>query len=800
MLVSKHNPIRRLRRALWPLLLLAAALIGSCCLAAPALASAAHASRTVAYRGYRLTVPGGWPVYRLSPSSSVCVRFNRHAVYLGDPGHAQSCPPGAPAGRTEAILVQPLRGAGRALPAPSRAAADVASGSSARIVDRARGVVVTATWRDDPAAIARALGLRSIRALSALASRSRSRPAPAPIAAKRVRGGSAAGRRVGGTRLRASAASVSPTAPAIPGASYSGLGFDACSTPSEATMSAWGSSSPFGAIGVYIGGTNMACSQPNLNASWVSAESQAGWHLVPIYVGLQAPSNSCGCAAISAASASAEGAAAAADAVAQAQALGMGTGNPLYFDMEGYTRSSANTAAVLAFLSAWTTELHAAGYLSGVYSSDASGIADLVAQAGTQYPEPDDIWFANWNNQQNVSDSVVPATEWVNRRLHQYEGAHNDKYGGVTVNVDSDDVDGATAAAGSSGAPGTGATVAAAPPAATGRPQITGTPLAGQTLAEVHGRWSGTPTSYAYQWNRCAGNGSGCTPIPGATAATYTLTQADVGHAVTVTETAANAAGGSGPDSSTATAAVRASAIGFWLFSTTGAVDNSLYEPSFGSPLARGTRTGKIVGMAVDPAATGYWLAGQGGSVYPYGSATAKPPIRVAHLVHGIVAARGGGYWLYTAEGNVYASRGTPFFGSPVAGRMTLRDVTGMAETVRGRGYWLVTTRGTVMAYGAAAKLPALHPKYPITGIVTAPGGYWLYTASGNVYASRGAHFYGSPAGHRIHTHSIVGMTGTPDGKGYWLVTSTGKVYGYGDAASYPVPGLKGAVAGIAGR
>ena len=53
-------------------------------------------------------------------------------------------------------------------------------------------------------------------------------------------------------------------------------------------MSAWGASG-YRAIGVYIGGTNMACAQPNLNSAWVSGQSAAGWHLIPIYVGLQAP-------------------------------------------------------------------------------------------------------------------------------------------------------------------------------------------------------------------------------------------------------------------------------------------------------------------------------------------------------------------------------------------------------------------------------------------------------------------------------------------------------------------------------
>jgi hypothetical protein len=127
--------------------------------------------------------------------------------------------------------------------------------------------------------------------------------------------------------------------------------------------------------------------------------------------------------------------------------------------MEAYPPGGTNTAAVLAFLSAWTTQLHAEGYESGVYGSGASGIGDLAAHYGTGFPEPDDIWIADWNNQQTTSDPYVPSGDWASaQRVHQYRGGHNDTYGGATLNVDSNYLDGATAAAGAAGA-----TVAALP-------------------------------------------------------------------------------------------------------------------------------------------------------------------------------------------------------------------------------------------------------------------------------------------------------------------------------------------------
>ena len=161
-----------------------------------------------------------------------------------------------------------------------------------------------------------------------------------------------------------------------------------------------GRASPYRAIGVYIGGSNRGCSQPNLTSSWVSAQTAAGWHLIPTYVGLQAPTSSCSsCAKLSASRATAQGEEAAVDAVAQAAAVAMGPGSPIYFDMESYTRTSSATAATLAFLEAWTEKLHSLGYVSGVYSSSASGIADLAGQLGSGYILPDNLWFANWNGQ-----------------------------------------------------------------------------------------------------------------------------------------------------------------------------------------------------------------------------------------------------------------------------------------------------------------------------------------------------------------------------------------------------------------
>jgi hypothetical protein len=234
------------------------------------------------------------------------------------------------------------------------------------------------------------------------------------------------------------------------GAVFTGLGFDACAAPSSKSMAAW-AQSPYRAIGVYIGGSNRGCSQPNLTSAWVGEQTAAGWHLIPTWVGLQAPTSACSsCSKLTTIGAVTQGEEEALAAVAAAAEVGIGPGSPIYFDMEAYSRTTSASNATLAFLESWTEKLHALGYVSGVYSSSSSGIADLGGQLGSGYTLPDQLWIANWNGQQNTLDPAVPSTGWtLHQRIHQYQGGHNESYGGVTINIDNNYVDAATVGSGS---------------------------------------------------------------------------------------------------------------------------------------------------------------------------------------------------------------------------------------------------------------------------------------------------------------------------------------------------------------
>ena len=83
------------------------------------------------------------------------------------------------------------------------------------------------------------------------------------------------------------------------------------------------------------------------------------------------------------------------------------------------------------------------------------------------------------------------------------------------------------------------------PPHNTTRPQITGTPKVGSSVAATTGAWDNAPTSFAYAWLRCTTNNTlaTCTPIAGADQSSYALSVDDDTRYLRVVVTATNASG-----------------------------------------------------------------------------------------------------------------------------------------------------------------------------------------------------------------------------------------------------------------
>lgn len=221
------------------------------------------------------------------------------------------------------------------------------------------------------------------------------------------------------------------------------LGFDTCTAPSLAALNAWKGTSPYSAVNVYFGGNNRGCAQPNLTAAWVRDAVVGGWKLLPTYFGYQPycmhgdkPNR------YTAANATSRGTSDGTDAVSKAKALGMRAGSALYADVEHYDRTDASCrTAVRRYVSAWTTTLHSSGYLAGVYVHQDSGLRDLSdSYTSTTYARPDAVWMARWDGNSSLTDwPTAPNSHWAtSQRAKQYDGDHNETWGGVTLNIDSD--------------------------------------------------------------------------------------------------------------------------------------------------------------------------------------------------------------------------------------------------------------------------------------------------------------------------------------------------------------------------
>jgi hypothetical protein len=236
---------------------------------------------------------------------------------------------------------------------------------------------------------------------------------------------------------------------------FTGYGFDQCLAPTQDSMDRWLNYSPFWAVGIYISGDSRACrSQPHLTPAWVTRQLARGWRLLPITLGPQA---SCHPGfpryrddrkidptpgpAGNYAAARKQGVAEAGKAVAAATALGIVAGSTLWYDLEGFDATNTRCReSALRFLSGWTRRLHELGYVSGAYSSAGSGIK-MLDDARVDRPDmfhlPDQIWIARWDGLANTSTSYIRSDGWMpGARMKQYQGGHDETWGGVRINID----------------------------------------------------------------------------------------------------------------------------------------------------------------------------------------------------------------------------------------------------------------------------------------------------------------------------------------------------------------------------
>ena len=268
-------------------------------------------------------------------------------------------------------------------------------------------------------------------------------------------GSAPAGAEPSGTTPRL--ASQRQVAIATPG-DFTGYGFDQCLAPTQSAMDRWWAKSPFSAVGIYISGDSRACrTQTNLSPTWVAAQVARGWRLLPIALGPQAscqprfprykddfkisnqPTGGY-------ATAAAQGAAEADKNAADATAYGIGPGSTIWYDLEGFDLTNTGCReSALVFVSSWVSRIKAHGYVAGFYSSASSGIKmldDARVQRPGQFALPDRIWIARWDGAANTSTTYIPEDGWrPGGRMKQYRGGHDESWGGVTINIDSNFID-----------------------------------------------------------------------------------------------------------------------------------------------------------------------------------------------------------------------------------------------------------------------------------------------------------------------------------------------------------------------
>ncbi|UQX00698.1 DUF1906 domain-containing protein [Streptomyces sp. RerS4] len=393
-------------------LLLSVAAVG----AAPVAASPGH---TVDYRGLRLDLPADWRVVDLDRHPDACLRLDVPTLYLGHAGTQDRCTGRrAVATRADTLHLEPLDGAPPRADVPTLPVAPEdplppaeADSNEVRYALQGPAVMATLSYGATPdtvrALLARATGTDPAR---------RGRPPT-------------------------SATPAAPT-PRKAQQAFAGEGFDTCTAPKQRTMDTWRAASPFGAVGVYIGGPARACAQPQLTAGWVRRQAEAGWHLMPIWVGPQPWNHPTTGLSTDPSQANDQGRTAADGAAAAARALGLAPGTLLYNDLESYSDHATWDAPVVAYLTAWTVRLHELGYRSAAYVSSSSGVKALSRHHHqAPYAMPEVLWVAQWNGAASVTDAdmglPVGRALWKGpRRAHQFRGDHDATYGGVTLTID----------------------------------------------------------------------------------------------------------------------------------------------------------------------------------------------------------------------------------------------------------------------------------------------------------------------------------------------------------------------------
>ena len=238
---------------------------------------------------------------------------------------------------------------------------------------------------------------------------------------------------------------------------FKGHAFDICTVPSLSKLNTWYEKSPYRVVNLYIGGISRFCTNTALDADYVKAIAKQGWKLIPTWVGHQAP-KPCGNYKnpfpINVDQAYQYGVDNANQAQAKMKELGLtylnGKGGIIYLDLEHFSYSASCSAAARAYVNGWTTRLAQLGIMSGLYAT-SSGLKDNQMHTISKMPAV--VWIAEWYSAPGfrpnetvwglryLSDGL-----WTDyQRILQYSGGHDETWGGVRLNMDSNVAEGKVA-------------------------------------------------------------------------------------------------------------------------------------------------------------------------------------------------------------------------------------------------------------------------------------------------------------------------------------------------------------------
>jgi subtilisin family serine protease len=255
-----------------------------------------------------------------------------------------------------------------------------------------------------------------------------------------------------------------------------------------------------------------------------------------------------------------------------------------------------------------------------------------------------------------------------------------------------------------------------APPVDIAPPTISGTAQTGRALSAGTGSWSESPTSYAYQWQRCDTTGANCSSISGATAQTYTLGSPDVNSTLRVSVTASNSAGSSTPSMSAQTAVVSRAPLTFGKTTIGVYFDGGMYANYKIVHTATLSVSGQVTKL----------------SLYATPGASSPSPQGLKAVIY---ADSGGSPGALLATGTEVTYRGningSGWFDLPFAAPVTLTPGT----------YWLgfitgSTTEGLGYAYDSVANSRAYNPNSYASGPTNPFGSSTKDSEQASIYAT----------------------------------------------------------------